>query len=38
MKTFTTIESYISAQPREHREKLETLKNLIEKLAPTAVG
>lgn len=38
MKTFSTIDAYIAVQPKEHREKLEILKNLIEKLAPDAVS
>ncbi len=38
MKAFIDINSYITAQPKEHREKLEILKNLIEKIAPDAVS
>ena len=37
MKTFTTVDAYIAAQPREHQPKLITLRELINKLAPDAV-
>lgn len=37
MKTFTTVDAYIAAQPREHQSKLITLRELINKLAPGAV-
>ncbi len=38
MKTFSTIDAYIAAQQKEHREKLEILSDLIEKLAPDAIS
>lgn len=37
MKTFTTVDAYIAAQPREHQLKLITLRDLIDELAPDAV-
>lgn len=38
MKIFPTIDAYIAAQPKEHRKKLEILRDLIEKLAPDAMS